>query len=120
MGVTGKKNIESHTEEVYDEQKNDTYTVTYPQRDYTDDYLDKAGELIGDAVAYRPVAREIGDTRLTVLALVCDGNAAVVESTLEREGGDASLSPISMRIDVTAGWRLCLTAWLILRMWNLS
>lgn len=86
-GVTGKKNIESHTEEVYDEQKKDTYAVTYPQRDYTDDYLDKAGELIGDAVAYRPVAREIGDTRLTVLALVCDGNAAVVEFTLEREGG---------------------------------
>lgn len=35
-------------------------------------------------------------------------------------GGDASLSPITMKIDVTAGWRLCLTAWLILRMWNLS
>ncbi|MCI9335048.1 MAG: hypothetical protein HFI98_09960 [Lachnospiraceae bacterium] len=59
LGVTGKKNIESHTEEVYDEQKNDTYTVTYPQRDYTDDYLDKAGELIGDAVAYRPVTSTI-------------------------------------------------------------
>ena len=86
-GTSGRKNIESHTEEVYDEQEGSSYTVTYPQRDYTDDYLEKAKDLIGDAVSYTPIVKEAGDIRLTVLAAVCDGNAAVLELTLEKEGG---------------------------------
>lgn len=103
-GAAGKENIESHTEEVYDERKNDTYIVTYPQRDYTDEHLEKAGELIGDAVSYEPVVRDIGDTRLTVLAVVCDGNAAVVAFTLERKGGVNCLAYSQLDNESKGAW----------------
>ncbi len=86
-GTAGKKNVEAHTEEVRDEEKGIAYTVTYPRRNYTDDNLDRAEELIGEAVSYEPAVKQIGDARLTVLAAVCDGDAAVVEFTLEQEGG---------------------------------
>lgn len=86
-GALGKENIESHEEVMYDEQKGTSAVVTYPKREYTDDGLDKAEELIGDAVSFESVVKEIGDTRLTILASAYDGNAAVVEFTLEREGG---------------------------------
>ena len=43
--------------------------------------------MIGDAVSYPSLVKEIGDTRLTVLGAAYDGSAAVVEFTLEREGG---------------------------------
>ncbi len=86
-GTEGKKNVEAHTEEVRDEENGRTYTVTFPRRNYTDDNLDRAEELIGGAVSYEPAVKEIGDAKLTVLAAVCDGDAAVVEFTLEQEGG---------------------------------
>lgn len=86
-GTAGKKNVEAHTEEVRDEEKGIAYTVTYPRRNYTNDNLDRAEELIGEAVSYEPAVKEIGDARLMVLAAVCDGDAAVVEFTLEQEGG---------------------------------
>ena len=86
-GTEGKKNVEAHTEEVRDEENGRTYTVTFPRRNYTDDNLDRAEELIGGAVSCEPAVKEIGDARLTVLAAVCDGDAAVVEFTLEQEVG---------------------------------
>lgn len=86
-GTLGKENVESHEEIVYDEDKGTSCTVTYPQREYTDEGLGRAEELVGGAVSYYPLVREIGDTKLTVLAAAYDGNAAVVEFTLEREGG---------------------------------
>ena len=79
-GTEGKKNVEAHTEEVRDEENGRTYTVTFPRRNYTDDNLDRAEELIGGAVSCEPAVKEIGDAKLTVLA-------AVVEFTLEQEGG---------------------------------
>ena len=61
--------------------------ITYPKREYTDEGLEKAEELMGNGVSYQPLIKEIGDTRLTVLGAAYDGKAAVVEFTLEREGG---------------------------------
>lgn len=90
-GTSGKENVESHEEVVEDAEKGTSYTVTYPKREYTDEGLAKAEELIGDGVSFKPVVKEIGDTRLTVLGAAYDGNAAVVDFTLEREGGAAGI-----------------------------
>lgn len=85
-GSFGKENIASHDEVMYDELKGE-YTVTYPQREYEDIDPEKAEELIGDNISYEPIVQQIGDTKLTILSYVVDGNAAVVEFTLEKEGG---------------------------------
>lgn len=86
-GALGKENIESHEEVVFDEEKGTSCAVTYPRREYTNDTLDKAEELVGNPASFAPIVKEIGDTRLTILASAYDGNAAVVEFTLEKEGG---------------------------------
>lgn len=86
-GALGKENIDSHEEVIFDEEKGTSYTVTYPKREYTNDALDKAEELIGNPASFTPIVKEIGDTRLTILASAYDGTAAVVEFTLEKKGG---------------------------------
>lgn len=86
-GAWGKENIASHEEVVYDERKGTSVTVTYPEREYTNEGLERAEELTGGAVSCQPLVKEIGDTRLSVLGAAYDGSAAVVELTLEREGG---------------------------------
>lgn len=86
-GTSGKDNVKSHEEALYDEEKGTSCTVVYPQREYTDEGTEKGEELLGNGVSYQPVVKEIGDTRLTVSGAAYDGNAAVVEFTLEREGG---------------------------------
>lgn len=86
-GTSGKENVEPHEEVVEDAEKGISYTITYPKREYTNEGLAKAEELMGDGVSFNPVIKEIGDTRLTVLGAAYDGNAAVVDFTLEREGG---------------------------------
>ncbi len=86
-GTHGKENIETHEEILCDERTGSQTVVVYPEREYTDENLDRAGELIGDPVFPEPVVKQIGDTRLTILSAVRDGNAAVVEFTLEREEG---------------------------------
>lgn len=86
-GTAGKDNIDSHEEIIYDEEKDTACTVTYPQREYADTEPERAEELIGDSISYEAVVKELGDTRLTILKAVSDGNAAVVEFTLEKEGG---------------------------------
>lgn len=86
-GTSGKDNVKSHEETLYDEEKGTSCTVIYPQREYTDEGIERGEELLGNGVSYQPVVKEIGDTRLTVSGAAYDGNAAVVEFTLEREGG---------------------------------
>lgn len=86
-GSTGKENIASHTEVIYDKEKDTSYTVTYPKTEYEDIDTDEAEKLIGSSISYRPVVKKLGDTTLSVLSFVYDGNAAVAEFTLEKEGG---------------------------------
>lgn len=86
-GSLGKEQVASHEETVYEEEKDSTYTVTYPQRDYEDVDPQKAEELIGNNISMEPIVKDFGDTRLTILSSVADGNAAVVAFTLERQGG---------------------------------
>lgn len=86
-GTSGKDNVKSHEEILYDEEKGTSCTVIYPRREYTDEGIERGEELLGNGVSYQPVVKEIGDTRLAVSGVAYDGNAAVVEFTLEREGG---------------------------------
>lgn len=91
-GSLGKEQIASHDEVVYEAEKGTTYTVTYPQREYADMDPAKAEKLVGGSISTEPVVRKLGDTTLTVLSSIVDGNAAVVEFTLEREGGVNALT----------------------------
>lgn len=86
-GSTGKENIASHTEVVYDKEKDTSYTITYPKTEYEDIDADKAEKLIGSNISYKPVIKKLGSTTLSVLSFVYDGNAAVAEFTLEKKGG---------------------------------
>ncbi len=86
-GTWGKENIESHEEVLYDAEKGTATVVTYPKSEFEDVDVDKAQELIGASVSSEMLVKNIGDTKMTVLTSVYDGNAAVVEFTLEKEGG---------------------------------
>lgn len=86
-GSAGRENIAQHKEVLYDNEKGTSCTVTYPKQEFEDIDPDKAEKLIGDNISYNPVVKEIGDTKLSVLSFVHDGNAAVAEFTLEKKGG---------------------------------
>lgn len=103
-GTSGKENIDSHDETIYDEEKDVTYTVTYPKREYEDMEPDRAEELIGDFISRETVVKELGDTRLTILTAVNDGNAAVVEFTLEKEGGVDMLTYSQLDNESKGAW----------------
>lgn len=103
-GTSGRENIEPHKEIFIDEEKGISYTVSYPAREYTDDALDKADELIGGFISYEPVVKEIGDTKLTVLTAAYDGYAAVVAFTLEREGGVNALTYSQVDNESKGAW----------------
>lgn len=87
-GNMGRENIEAHDEEVYEEEKGTSYTVTYPQVEYEEIDPEKAQQLIGENISFQPVEHSFRDgTKITILSSVSDGNSAVVEYTLEKEGG---------------------------------
>lgn len=86
-GTFSRSSIESHDETVYSEDKGKYYTETYPEREYVDVEEEKAEELIGSQMEYPEIERKINDTTLTILSAVRDHNSAVVEFTLEKEGG---------------------------------
>ncbi len=86
-GSAGKENIAQHTEVLYDEEKGTSCKVTYPKQEFEDTSPTKAEKLIGSSISYNPVVKKLGDTKLSVLSFVHDGNAAVAEFTLEKKGG---------------------------------
>lgn len=90
-GNAGKKNIEAHDEviyhDIYGEEEGGSFTYTHPKREYIDITHDKAEELIGENISKKRMEEQLGDTKLTILSAVSDGQSAVVEFTLERKGG---------------------------------
>lgn len=86
-GSTGKKTIEAHDVTVVDEERGTSFTYTAPKREYVDITPDKAEELIGKNISKKVIKKQLGDTKLTILSAVSDGQSAVVEFTLERKGG---------------------------------
>lgn len=86
-GNEGKENMESHDEILYDEEKGSSCVVTYPEREYVEVDEEKAEELVGETVSYPNIVKDIDGTTLTIISAVRDKNSAVVEFTLEKEGG---------------------------------
>jgi len=87
-GSEGKAGYgEPYSEYVHDDEKGTSYKITYPKSEYEDIAPEKAEKLIGDNLSYNPVDVEIGDTKLSIMSFVHDGNAAVAEFTLEKKGG---------------------------------
>ncbi len=78
---------EPYSEYLYDNEKGTSCKITYPKSEYENIDPEKAEDLIGDNISYNPVDVKIGDTKLSVLSFVHDGNAAVAEFTLEKKGG---------------------------------
>lgn len=103
-GNAAKADIASHDEILYDAEKDKEITVTYPARDYVEVDEEEAKELIGDNVSYEPIVEQIGDTTLTILSTVYDGNSAVVEFTLEREGGVNALNYSQLDNEAKGAW----------------
>lgn len=102
-GTLGHKNIESH-DETFLEEGEDPVTVTYPKREYVDVDPDKAEVLIGDEVSAQPIVKDIGDTKLTITSVVSDGDVAVVEFTLHRDGGVNALNYSQLYNEEKGAW----------------
>ena len=86
-GILGKKDVEAHQELVYEAEKDSSYYIAYPAREYAELDPETAKALIGDCVEELSLSREIDGTTITLLSAVRDNNSAVVALTLEKEGG---------------------------------
>ena len=86
-GTLGRNDVKSHDEVVYSEEKCTSYTATFPEHDYEDIDEEKAEELIGKQLSFPEITQDVDGTMLTILSAVRDHNSAVVEFTLEKEGG---------------------------------
>ena len=103
-GTQGKEDVASHDEVVYDEEKGTSFTVTYPERDYEEVDEEKAEELIGEEVSFPSITKEVDGTTITILSAVRDKNAAVVEFTLEKEGGVDVLNYSQLDNEAKGAW----------------
>lgn len=103
-GNAGKTNVTSRDEIFYDAEQDTDITVTYPAREYVEVDVEQAEKLIGDNISYEPIVEQIGDTTLTILSTVYDGNSAVVEFTLEREGGVNALNYSQLDNEAKGAW----------------
>ena len=103
-GMMGKSNVEAHKELVYEEGKDSWYYIDYPAREYVDVDPETAQSLIGDCVADLNISREVDGTTITVLSAVRDNNSAVVELTLEKEGGVDVLNYSQLDNEAKGAW----------------
>lgn len=103
-GNHGRNDVASHDEVIYDEENETSVTVTYPERDYEEVDVAKAEELIGEQVSYTTITKEIDGTTLTILSAVKEKNAAVVEFTLEKEGGVDALNYSQFDNEAKGAW----------------
>lgn len=83
-GNSTRENIKEHEEVI--ESNGEEIIVTYPEREYVT-VDEELASLIGDYVYANPIVKEIEGTTLTMKSAVEDEHCAVVEFTLEKEGG---------------------------------
>lgn len=92
-GKDGKKDIPAHTEiyveegKIRDDGTPASYEVNYPKIEYTDVDPETAEKLLEGKISTEPVVATIGDYKFTINAVVRDGTSAVVDYTIEKEGG---------------------------------
>jgi hypothetical protein len=103
-GKLSRNDVKSHDEVVYDEESGTSSTVTYPQRDYEDVEEEEAEELIGKQLTFLSITEELDGTTLTIISAVRDNNAAVVEFTLEKEGGVDALNYSQLDNEAKGAW----------------
>ena len=86
-GILGKKDVEAHQELVYEAEKDSSYYIAYPAREYAETDPETVQALIGDCVEELSISQEVDGTTITLLTAVRDNHSAVVALTLEKEGG---------------------------------
>ena len=103
-GVLGKKDVEAHQELVYEAEKDSSYYIAYPARDYAELDPETAKALIGDCVQELSLSQEVDGTTITLLSAVRDNNSAVVALTLEKEGGVDILDYSQLDNEAKGAW----------------
>lgn len=92
-GTEGKKTIESHTELYVEPGKTDkdgnpaSYEIVYPKVEYVDVDPEMAERVLEGKVNTEPIITEFSGYTFTVNAVTNDGMAAIVDYTIEKEGG---------------------------------
>ena len=103
-GILGKKDVEAHQELVYEAEKDSSYYIAYPARDYAELDPETAKALIGDCVQELSLSQEVDGTTITLLSAVRDNNSAVVALTLEQEGGVDILDYSQLDNEAKGAW----------------
>ena len=103
-GILGKKNVEAHQEPVYEAEKDSSYYIAYPAREYAELDPEIAKALIGDCVEELSISQEVDGTTITFLSAVRDNNSAVVALTLEKEGGVDILNYSQLDNEAKGAW----------------
>ena len=103
-GILGKKDVEAHQELVYEAEKDSSYYIAYPARDYAELDPETAKALIGDCVQELSLSQEVDGTTITRLSAVRDNNSAVVALTLEKEGGVDILDYSQLDNEAKGAW----------------
>ena len=103
-GILGKKDVEAHQELVYEAEKDSSYYIAYPARDYAELDPETAKALIGDCVQELSLSQEVDGTTITLLSAVRDNNSAVVALTLEKEGGVDILNYSRLDNEAKGAW----------------
>ena len=103
-GILGKKDVEAHQELVYEAEKDSSYYIAYPARDYAELDPETAKALIGDCDQELSLSQEVDGTTITLLSAVRDNNSAVVALTLEKEGGVDILDYSQLDNEAKGAW----------------
>ncbi|MBO4579947.1 MAG: hypothetical protein J5715_07330 [Clostridiales bacterium] len=109
-GKDGKKDIPAHTEiyveegKIRDDGTPASYEVNYPKVEYTDVDPETAEKLLEGKISTEPVVATIGDYKFTINAVVRDGTSAVVDYTIEKEGGVDLLNYSQLDNEAKGAW----------------
>ena len=109
-GKGDKKDIPSHTEiyveegKIRDDGTPASYEVNYPKIEYTDVDPETAEKLLEGKISTEPVVATIGDYKFTINAVVRDGTSAVVDYTIEKEGGVDLLNYSQLDNEAKGAW----------------
>ncbi|MCM1237256.1 MAG: hypothetical protein NC489_44880, partial [Ruminococcus flavefaciens] len=71
---------------IYNEQ-DIPLNYTFPKRDYVNVDENIVKKFMNNHVLHTEIVKKLGDTTLTIMSTVYDGNAAIMEFKLERKGG---------------------------------
>ncbi|MCQ2467650.1 MAG: hypothetical protein MJ166_09045 [Clostridia bacterium] len=86
-GTKDRENVESHEVTYYEAEKDSYYTIIYPEQEFVDVDAETADRLIGDCLTQLDYSVEVDGTTITLLSVVRDEYGAVIELTIEKEGG---------------------------------